>query len=146
MLRSHPQLADDFRKLDRLTEDAQTQDYQQAIEHYQMFERLRKQQNWTDPAKILGDRVPYVNLLAIAEARIARASTQPTRTMKIQQLLKRAEEKTTNDAIDAFVNELIILGISPSGADRALKEAERRYRTMLEEERQLDGEKSRQTE
>ncbi len=37
VLRSHPELADDFLKLDRLAGDARTEDYRQAIECHQMF-------------------------------------------------------------------------------------------------------------
>ncbi len=127
MLRSHPELAQDFTKLDQLASDAQTTSYHRAIELALMFEELCQGKSWSHPAEVLGESVPYGALLAIAEARIARASQPPERLLKIKGLLEQAEQEAAAPPIASFVEALVGLRLSRSAAEGAIDEVRRRY-------------------
>ncbi|MCP4004694.1 MAG: hypothetical protein GY725_10900 [bacterium] len=136
VLRSHPQLAEDFAKLDGLAGDAQTSDYEKAIKLHQMFAELRTRRTWSHPSEVLGEKIPYGALLAIAEARIERASRRPVRLLKIKELLEQAEQGAADQPIESFVEALVRLKLSRSSAERAIKKARRRY---LESGREQGG-------
>ena len=127
VLHSHPALADDFARLDALARDAGSASYAEAIGLHQMFEELRKRRKWTTPADVLGDRVPYRGLLAIAAARIERSKTPPTRLLRLRDRLRQAEEEAMEQPLAAFVDSLVALEISESGARRALEAARQRH-------------------
>ncbi|MCP3963627.1 MAG: hypothetical protein GY719_37805 [bacterium] len=127
VLRSHPALANDFARLDALARDARTASYAEAIELHQMFEQLRKRQTWATPVDVLGDRVPYRGLLAITAARIERSKNTPRRLLQLQDRLQRAEEEAIGPPLEAFVDSLVALEISESGARRALEATRQRH-------------------
>ena len=127
MLRSHPDLTEDFAKLDVLASDAQTDNYHHAIELALMFEQLRKHQAWTHPSEVLGHQIPYGALLAIAEARIGRASGSPGQLLKIKALLEQAERDAIAEPVEGFVEALLALRVSTASAKKATTEARRRY-------------------
>ncbi|MEM7585677.1 MAG: hypothetical protein AAF560_19970 [Acidobacteriota bacterium] len=126
VLRSHPDLREDFARLDRLASDAQTDDTRRAIELHHMFEELHQDGSWTDPRRVLGEPVPYRGLLAIANARLARARRPAARLQKLKELLEQAEEAAMEQPIATFTAALEDLRISPQGIDKALREAARR--------------------
>ncbi len=126
-VRSNPRMAADFAKLDRLAIDAGTADYQQAIKHHVMFEALCTNREWTHPAEVLGEPVPYRALLSIAEARIDRADGRPARSLGVKDLLQAAELAASRPPLIAFVSALVELGVSESGLERTFDEARRRY-------------------
>ncbi len=127
VLRSHPEMASDITRLDRVAHDAGTSDGRRAIELSLMFELLRKDSGWTHPAEVLGEAVPYGPLLAIAEARIERSARPATRMLKIKERLEHASLALPEEPIESFADALARLGISRSAADRAIEEARRRY-------------------
>ncbi len=127
VLRSHPQLAGDFAKLDVLTRDAQVESYHRAIELCLAFEELRKRRTWSHPSELLGENVPYGALLAIADARIERASRRPVRIVKVKELLERAQQAALARPIDSFVEALLALRISKAAVKKAIEKGTRRY-------------------
>ncbi len=127
VLRSHPEMASDFRKLDGLARDAGTSDDQQAIALALTFELLRKQSAWTHPSEVLGEKIPYDTLLAIAQARIERASKPPTRILKIQELLEKASQELPAEPIESFAEALARRNLSRAVAERAIEKARSRY-------------------
>ena len=126
-MRAKPELAEEIAEFDRLTSEAQTNDYHKAIELHVMFEVLRRSRKWTHPGEVLGDPVPYPALLSIAEAWIKRGDKPASRFRRIKQLLETAEGAATREPIKAFVAVLLALGLSESGAAGAFKEASQRY-------------------
>ena len=127
LMRSQPRFEGDFARLDRLARDAGTESYRQAADLHRMFEVLRQRRQWTDPAVVLGGQVPYGGLLAIAEARIARAAEPPARILELRALLREAEQAATAQPAADFATALIELGVSETGADKALEQARRSY-------------------
>ncbi len=125
MLRSHPDLTEDFARLDVLVSDAQADNYHRAIELALMFEQLRKHRAWSHPSEVLGRQIPYGALLAIAEARIERASGSPGRLLKIKALLEQAEQDAITEPIESFVGALLALRVSTASAKKATAEARR---------------------
>ncbi len=127
MLRSHPDLADDFATLDVLASDAQTHNYHRAIELALMFEQLRKHRAWSHPSEVLGHQIPYGALLAIAEARIERAPKSPVRLLRTKEHLELAQRDAVAKPIENFVEALLALHVSTASAKKATAEARRRY-------------------
>ncbi len=125
-LRSHPELTADFARLDRLTGDAGTDDYQLAAELHLMFDALCQPQGWTHPAEIVGEPVPFRFLLNIARAAIERSPEAP-RVLQVKELLEAAERGAAARPVAAFVDALRLLSLSESGADQAFEEARRGY-------------------
>ncbi len=126
-LRSHPELAADFARLDRLTGDAGTSDYQRAAEVHRMFQALSQRQGWTHPEEIVGVPVPYRALLSIARAAIERTSEPAPRMLEVRDLLAAAERRAAARPVAAFVDALRGLRLSESGADWAIEEARDGY-------------------
>lgn len=120
VLRSHPGLTQDFVKLDVLASDARTDCYLRAIELALMFEQLRNHRGWSHPSEVLEDDVPYGALLAIAQARIQRASRPAVRIERIQELLEQAEHDAMKGPIEAFVRSLLDLRVSTSSVEPAI--------------------------
>ncbi len=127
VLRSHPELAADFARLDRLASDAATSDYRRAIELSLTFELLRKPRAWVHPSEVLGEKVPYEALLAIAQARIERSSKPPTRLVRIKELLEHASQELPTEPIESFAEALARLNLERAVAERAIEEARCRY-------------------
>ena len=126
-LRSHPEMASDFAKLDRLAKDAGTEDLPQAVRLGLMFELLRQDTEGRRPAEILGESAPFDALLALAETRIERAPSPPKRMMEIKQRLARSARQLPGKPIDRFAEALAELELPPAIADEAFEEARRRY-------------------
>ncbi len=126
ILRSHPDLGDDFARLDRLIADAETEDTRQAIELNHWFEVLLGHPSWTDPHEVLGPRVPFRGLLAIANARIKRSRKPPAPLKRLKRLLEDAERKALASPIECFVGSMRELSISPASIENAMTEASRR--------------------
>ncbi len=126
-LRSHPQLADDFTRLERLAADAGTDNYQRAVEIHRMFHALGRRQGWRHPEEIVGELVPYRALLRMAQAAIDRATEPPARVLEVKDLLENAEREAAAQPVADFVAALRGLSLSDSGADRAFEEARRGY-------------------
>ncbi len=126
-LRTHPEHASDFANLERLTREALTDDYKNAIELQSMWETLIKRRKWNHPAEILGDPVPYPALLSIAQARIDAGAGPQARIRRIQQLLERAELEATREPVAAFVEVLLDLGLSEPGVKKTFEEVRSRY-------------------
>lgn len=126
-LRSHPEMASDFSKLDRLAKDAGTEDLPRAVELGLMFELLRQDTEGRRPAEILGESAPFDALLALAEARIERAAKPPKRVLEIKARLERTSRALPEAPIDRFVAALATLDLPPAVADEAFAEARRRY-------------------
>lgn len=128
-LRSHPELAEDFARLDALMKDAQTSSPQHAVELHRMFEVLMARSEWTSPREILGRQVPYGRLLAISKARRERATEPSAHLQKVRLRLLEAEQRAAENPVNAFVSALLELGISEAGCEWALEEARRAYRS-----------------
>ncbi|MEM7582867.1 MAG: hypothetical protein AAF560_05760 [Acidobacteriota bacterium] len=127
VLRSHPDLAPDFERLDRLVADAQTPDVWQAIELHHQFETLLEDPSWSDPRALLGERVPFRGLLAIAEARLARTEDESSGELaRVKERLEAAERQALAQPVAAFVGALAELCLSPAGVEAAVSEASRR--------------------
>ncbi len=120
--RSNPRMTEDFTKLDQLASDAQADSFEAAIKLHVMFEALRENREWTRPAEVLGEPVPYRCLLSIAEARIDRATGSPTRILKVRDLLKAAESAAIREPISELAATLIDLEISESGMERSFEQ------------------------
>ena len=127
VLRSHPEMASDFQKLDRLARDAGTSDDQLAIEFALTFELLRKHPTWNHPSEVLGEKIPYDTLLAIAQARIERSSKPPVRILKIKELLVKASQELPTEPIESFAEALAKPNLSKVVAERAIEKARSRY-------------------
>ncbi len=125
--RSNPRMAADFTQLDRLASDAGTDHYPRAIRHHLQFEALRKDREWSHPAEVLGEPVPFGALLSIAEAGIERSTQRPVRILRVKELLAAAELVAIREPLAAFVAALVELGVSESGLERACEEIRRRY-------------------
>ena len=126
-LRSHPELAADFVKLDRLATDSGTGNYQRAAEIHRMFHALSSRQGWRHPAEIVGEPVPYRALLSLTQATIDRATEPSARILEIQALLQHAERDAAAQPVATFVDALRGLKLSESGAARAFDDAQRGY-------------------
>ncbi len=126
-LRSHPELAADFAMLDRLADDAGTDNYQRAAEIHQMFHALDRREGWQHPGEIVGEPVPYRALLRMAQAAIDRATEPPARSLEVKALLENAEREAAALPVATFVDALRGLRLSESGVDRAFEEARRGY-------------------
>ncbi len=133
VLRSHPELAPDFAKLDELQLDAGTESCDRALSLHRQFEALLRQRGWTDPAEVLGGPIPYDSLLAIADARIARAKRPPKRILEVKELLERSEVHAAAQPVADCLSAMLALGISVSGAERLLEAAKISYAHRLEE-------------
>lgn len=126
-LRHLPELADDFAALDRLTEDAGTDDYLAAVEVHRMLRTLGRREEWRHPAEIVGEPVPYGPLLQMARARIDRGVEPSSRLVEVLELLEQAEREAAARPVADFVEALRGLRLSESGGERALEEARRGY-------------------
>lgn len=126
-LRTHPDLKEDFARLDALARDAGVEDYERAVELHEMFEALLSCGEWAEPGEVLSARAPYRQLLAIARARIARATEPPARLLKVEALLERAQQAVAARPVAQFVEALVELGVCESGLEWALAEARDRF-------------------
>ncbi len=126
-VRSHPRMVEDFARLDRLASDAGIVDYPQAIQLHWMFKALLENREWSHPAEVLGEPIPFGALLLIAEAKIDRAAERPARTLRVRELLEAAELAAIREPVIAFAATLAGFGISESGLERAFEEARHRY-------------------
>ena len=126
-VRSNPQMAEDFNQLDRLADDAGTDDVFLAIRHHAMFEALNETSDWVDPAEVVGEPVPFAALLTIAEARISGSTGDPARLLKVREPLEAAELAAARGPLIPFVAALEELAVSESGLERAFEEARRRF-------------------
>ncbi len=127
LLRSHPDLERDFGTLKSLAAEAGVDSYEEAVEVHQMFEELLRRRKWSDPAEVVGPQVPFSKLLGVAEAKIAAASQQPKRVMKVREFLLAAQRTAIEPPVGAFVDALLELEITDEGAREAIDEAKRLY-------------------
>ncbi len=129
--RSNPRMAADFTRLERLANDAGTDDYLRAIQHHWMFEALLEDREWSHPAEVLGEPVPFAPLLSIAANRIGRAGRRPAGILRVQELLAAAELAAARRPLTAFVAALVELELSESGVERACVEVRRRFSSSV---------------
>lgn len=123
-------MAEDLKRLDRLADDAGTDDVFLAIRHHAMFEALSEKSDWVDPAEVVGEPVPFAALLKIAETRIGCSTESPARLLKVRELLEVAELAAARGPLIPFVAALEELAISESGLERAFEEARRRFTSL----------------
>ena len=126
-LRSHPRFTGAFSRLEELARDAGTESLAHAAELHRMFAALCRVRHWQHPAEVLGGRVPYAALLAIAEARIARTAEPPARLVEVRELLAAAEQQAAVPPMAAFVEALQDLRLSAAGLEKVLSGARSRY-------------------
>ncbi len=127
LLRSHPQLSEDFSKLDRLASDARTSNCYRAIEVSLIFEWLCRLRTWSHPSEVLEkEEIPYNRLLAIARARIAR-SGESARASEIKELLEQAAKEATVEPIESFIEALEKRNLPRAFVETAIEEAKRGY-------------------
>lgn len=136
MLRTHPRLEDEFARLEALAGEIGAETLQEAAELHQMFDNLCRSE-WHRPAEILGSRVPYAQLLAIAEAQLAEASpdngSKPrevlsaSRISKVIELLAQAEQEAAARPVTECFAALKQLRISKAGIRRAITAGRCRY-------------------
>ncbi len=92
-----------------------------------MLGELERRKTWSDPADVVGPKVPFAKLLSIAETKIAQATRPPKRLLQVQELLLRAQREATAKPATSFVETLRKLGITDEGAQQALEDARRGY-------------------
>ncbi len=127
LLRSHPQLSEDFSKLDRLAIDARTSNCYRAIEISLTFEWLCRLRTWSHPSEVLEiEEIPYDLLLAIAQSRIAR-SGESARVSEIKALLEQAAKEATVEPIESFIEALEKRKLPKAFVETAIEEARRGY-------------------
>ncbi len=135
LLRSHPQLSEDFSKLDRLASDALTSNCYRAIEVSLTFEWLCRLRTWSHPSEVLEkEEIPYDRLLAIARARIAR-SGESARVSEMKELLEQAAKEATVDPIESFIEALEKRKLPKAFVETAIEEAKRGYLEKHREKR-----------
>ena len=130
-VRTDPRLTADLGQLRSLLESSRAANFREAIELHKMFELLLRQSDWVDPAEVVGNPVPFRGLLAIAEARTAE-TRDPAAIRHLEEGLRKAEREAAERPLASFVDALLDLRLSDTGAAEVFEEANRRYRTAGE--------------
>jgi hypothetical protein len=128
VLRTDPRFAEQFEELETLTADAGAEDLWEGLERHQEFDRLLAVPDWDDPAEVLNPHnydfyeVSYRKLLAVAEARLARAE-DPAPIRDVRDRLLKAEKARARDAVFAVAEAL--KPFSQQTADEVIAEVRR---------------------
>ncbi len=144
-LRSHPDLAQDFERLETLAKEAGVEDYERAFELHRSFRALLRSREWSHPSEIVGSRVPYRQLLAIGRSKADDRTPPPPELLEVLNRLERSEREAAARPAAAFAEALMELQISERGAERALEDARADFEARLRGE-SLPAERSRRPE
>ena len=125
VLRCHPRYSGELARLAERACEAGTEDAHRAAEAVRMFDMLYESRDWRHPSEVLGSRVPYARLLAVAEARDAEArgsgdSQAAARVATVRGLLERAERHAATGPVAECMEVLAELEISASGMRRVV--------------------------
>lgn len=127
LVRTHPEVAEDFRALDELAADVGVESPEEAVEVGEKLETLTRTKKWSDPAEVLGPPVPFAKLLALAEARLDREEKPHPRLEDVRDRLLAAQREAIRKPVESFVEALRELHVTDEGAQQALEDARRGY-------------------
>ncbi len=129
-IRTDPRFAQQFEELEAKAAEVGAEDLWEGLERNEEFDRLLAAESWEDPAEILNPdgsdlyEVSYRKLIAVADARIARAE-DPAPIQAVKDRLLRAEEKLAKDAVFQVAEALKHL--SADAAEKVMAEVRRDY-------------------
>ena len=130
VIRTDPRFAQQFEELEAMAAEIGAEDLWEGVERNQEFDRLLGAESWGDPAEILnpdgGDlyEVSYRKLIAVADARLARAK-DPAPIQAVKDRLLKAEEKLAKDAV--FKVAEAVKNLSADTAEKVVAEVRRDY-------------------
>ncbi len=130
VIRTDPRFSRQFEELEATAAEIGAEDLWEGLERHQEFDRLLAAESWDDPAEILnpddGDlyEVSYRKLLAVADARIARAQ-DPAPIQAVKDRLLRAEKKLAKDAVFQVAEAL--KNLSTDTAEKVIVDVRRKY-------------------
>ncbi|MEE8525665.1 MAG: hypothetical protein V3T72_17140 [Thermoanaerobaculia bacterium] len=130
VLRTDPRFTEQFEELDTMAAEAGAEDLWEGLDLHRDFDRLLAVPVWEDPAEVLNperDRfyqISYRKLLAVAEARLARAE-DPAPIRDLRDRLLRAEKGPAQQAVYAVAEALSPL--SQTTADKVVAEVRSKY-------------------
>jgi hypothetical protein len=130
VIRSDPRFARHFERLEEMTAEAGAEDLWEGLGRHLEFNRLLASESWEDPAEILnpdGDedyQVSYRKLLAVADARIAKAA-DPAPIEAVKERLLRAQRQPVKNAVFQVAEALEKL--SAGAAEEVIAEVRRNW-------------------
>jgi hypothetical protein len=130
LLRTDPRFVEHFEELETMAAEAGAEDLWDGYDRHQEFDRLLAVPVWDDPAEVLNPRgelfyqVNYRKLLAIAEARLARAE-DPAPIRDVRDRLLKAEKVPAQQAV--FVVAEALQHLSQQTADKVVAEVRSTY-------------------
>ncbi len=129
-IRTDPRFTQQFEELEAMAAEIGAEDLWEGVERNEEFDRLLAAESWEDPAEILNPdgsdlyEVSYRKLLAVADARLARAD-DPAPIQAVKDRLLQAEEKLAKDAVFPVAEAL--KNLSADTAEKVIAEVRRDY-------------------
>jgi hypothetical protein len=130
VIRSDPRFAHKFAVLEEMTAEAGAEDLWEGLDRHLELDRLLEDGSWEDPAEVLEPagndhyQVSYRGLLAVADARIAKAD-DPAPIQAVKDRLLRAQRQPLQNAVFQVAEALEKL--SPGAAEEVIAEVRRKW-------------------
>ena len=131
VIRTDPRFAEQFEELEALATEIDAEDLWEGLERNQEFGRLLEAESWEDAVEVLNPdgrdlyEVSYRNLIAVADARLAKAVDDPAPIQVAKDRLLQAEEKLAKDAV--FQIAEAVKNLSVDTAETVIAEVRRDY-------------------